>query len=531
MIHQSLVLPNESWSDQSSDTSLKLCKISSISSSSKQPLIVTICVLVNSDCQLSIYVHNHLVNQPCSAISSLPEKVSHDNFSDILKKIDSLGICAGQPDERFVQMGTERVLRSCNGSVVATVDDYAAVTVGEKVYTSTIRTTDCHLLVDMKCSPYCVSCSKYRNNLRAMYSRWSRHHQDQVTEISSHTNTRYLNSLEKTEKLRKLKKRAVDAEQKVKSLQRRITELTTNEGESLDSSLHGDLLSIMTENTEDIRKKFPEGSFRRLFWEEQLKAASQKDPRQMRWHPLIVRWCLNLKLMSSSSYHALRTAGFVQLPSERTLYDYSHFYESKAGFQVELNEQLMKESKVSELSESKKFCGIILDEMKVKENLVYNKHTGEVVGFINLGGINNDLLRMEDVCLQDQDCQPTVASHLLVLLVRGIFIKLNFPYAHFATDGVTADLLFPIVWEAVRQIECIGLKVIFVTADGASPNRKFFRMHKSSGPAITYKTRNRYAEDERYLYFFADPPHLVKTTRNCWSHSGWNGTRLMTVSN
>ena len=138
---------------------------------------------------------------------------------------------------------------------------------------------------------------------------------------------------------------------------------------------------------------------------------------------------------------------------------------------------------------------------------------------------------MEDVCLQDQDCQPTVASHLLVLLVRGIFIKLNFPYAHFATDGVTADLLFPIVWEAVRQIECIGLKVIFVTADGASPNRKFFRMHKSSGPAITYKTRNRYAEDERYLYFFADPPHLVKTTRNCWSHSGWNGTRLMTVSN
>ena len=47
----------------------------------------------------------------------------------------------------------------------------------------------------------------------------------------------------------------------------------------------------------------------------------------------------------------------------------------------------MKESKVSELSESNKFCGIILDEMKVKEKLVYNKHTGEVVGFIKLGGI------------------------------------------------------------------------------------------------------------------------------------------------
>ena len=47
---------------------------------------------------------------------------------------------------------------------------------------------------------------------------------------------------------------------------------------------------------------------------------------------------------------------------------------------------------------------------------------------------------------------------------------------HFAAENITADLLQPIVWEAVRQIESIGLRVIFVTADGASPNRRFFRM-------------------------------------------------------
>ena len=32
------------------------------------------------------------------------------------------------------------------------------------------------------------------------------------------------------------------------------------------------------------------------------------------------------------------------------------------------------------------------------------------------------------------------------------------------------------------------------------------------------------------LYFICDPPHLIKMTRNCWSHSGWNSTRHMTVS-
>ena len=132
------------------------------------------------------------------------------------------------------------------------------------------------------------------------------------------------------------------------------------------------------------RSTFPQGSFRRLFWEEQLKAASQKDPRQMRWHPLIIRWCLNLKLMSSASYHALRSACFVRLPSERTLRDYTHVFKSKSGFQLEVNVALHDESKVEQLPEIKKYCGIILDEMKVKENLVYNKFTGEVVGFVDL---------------------------------------------------------------------------------------------------------------------------------------------------
>ena len=70
-------------------------------------------------------------------------------------------------------------------------------------------------------------------------------------------------------------------------------------------------------------------------------------------------------------------------------------------------------------------------------------------------------------------------------MVRGIFFKLEFPYAHLATEGVTADLLFPIVLD-VRQLESIGLKVICITADGASPNYKFFRMHRGPDSDVSY---------------------------------------------
>ena len=52
---------------------------------------------------------------------------------------------------------------------------------------------------------------------------------------------------------------------------------------------------------------YPDGSFARLFWEEQLKAATSSDSRSVHWHPVIIKWCLNFKLLSSLSYHALRT--------------------------------------------------------------------------------------------------------------------------------------------------------------------------------------------------------------------------------
>ena len=49
---------------------------------------------------------------------------------------------------------------------------------------------------------------------------------------------------------------------------------------------------------------------------------------------------------------------------------------------------------------------------------------------------------------------------------------------------------------------------------------------------LSYKTTNTFAhpKEKRPLFFISDPPHLIKTTRNCWSHSGYNGTRLMKVS-
>jgi hypothetical protein len=43
---------------------------------------------------------------------------------------------------------------------------------------------------------------------------------------------------------------------------------------------------------------------------------------------------------------------------------------------------------------------------------------------------------------------------------------------------------------------------------------------KSAGSdGIVYQVDNIYASDNRPIFLFSDVPHLIKTTRNCWSNS------------
>ena len=58
----------------------------------------------------------------------------------------------------------------------------------------------------------------------------------------------------------------------------------------------------------------------------------------MHWHPLLIHGALNLRMRSYGAYHAMRTAGFITLPSERTLRDYTHVFENQVGFQFEVND-------------------------------------------------------------------------------------------------------------------------------------------------------------------------------------------------
>ena len=77
---------------------------------------------------------------------------------------------------------------------------------------------------------------------------------------------------------------------------------------------------------------------------------------------------------------------------------------------------------------------------------------------LRLGDIGDILSKVEQQCAEGSPHLP-ISNHVLILMVRGIFFKLEFPYTHFGTKGVTADFLFPIVREGIRQLESLGFNV------------------------------------------------------------------------
>ena len=102
-----------------------------------------------------------------------------------------------------------------------------------------------------------------------------------------------------------------------------------------------------------------------------------KDARSMRWDPLMIRWCLYLRHLSSSSYDMLRESGVIKLPSQRTLRDYTYYTKAKAGFSCEVDHQLIVAAKIDICPEREKYVVIIMDEMHIKEDIVYDKHSGK----------------------------------------------------------------------------------------------------------------------------------------------------------
>ena len=108
--------------------------------------------------------------------------------------------------------------------------------------------------------------------------------------------------------------------------------------------------------------------------------------------------------------------------------------------------------------------------MKIQSDFVFDKNSGDLVGFMDLGDPMTNF-----ACLDDKDI---IATHALAFLVRGLCTDVKHIIAYFFTGNVTSYQPMPIFWKVVSTLELsLDLWVVALVNDGASPNRNLFNLH------------------------------------------------------
>ena len=272
------------------------------------------------------------VMQPPPLSLHFPAMCTTASIAELLDSIEKLPVCQGAGSPPFDAPKVHH----------AFVDTVPTPSKDGSLQLQTFRDCDCTMLVSSSVVR-CLNCTKLRERIRQKARRKS--DQETTPSGSVYTPNVHLSTPEKLQKLARLQVERCDSRKKVTMLTKRIEALCAKESVSVDSGLHQDLADIMEGESSSVQQALPDGSFRKLFWQQQVKALTSKDPRQRRWHPLIIKWCLNLRMMSSAAYRNLRTSGMLVLPSERSLRDYSNVIKSGDGFSIAVIGQLFEEAR------------------------------------------------------------------------------------------------------------------------------------------------------------------------------------------
>lgn len=419
------------------------------------------------------------------------------------------------------------------------------------------RSISCSLLLPkVEKNVVCLACRSEQSNMsrkKNRRSKWAIEQQKQEHKFSS-KNIRYMPRHELEAALREARSSDSKHRQQIRHLKKRIDKMINREGEDMSKGWSSEFKNI---NRKNFEKMTP---IQKLFWDQQMKRASLKNKASMRWHPMMIR----LALQFQKAAKKVTEAGFISLPSSRTLFDYSHCIEPKEGCQIEVLKDLKRELELKCSEDHERYVDLMFDEMHIRSNLVYQKSTGELVGYAKLDEIEQEFQNLQAEWT-GKESQPQLAHKVLVFMIKNITVNKpeNIVRGIVAVYSVPASMsassLFTRLWEVIYHLENSGIPVLCVTCDGASTNRTCINMHpryKSSAfiefegideddesnlfdeyggeNDVLFSTINIASPHLRQLFFFIDMPHVLKTIRNAFANSYchkksrrlWNGEDL-----
>ncbi|KAK3910267.1 Transposable element P transposase [Frankliniella fusca] len=269
--------------------------------------------------------------------------------------------------------------------------------------------------------------------------------------------------MEKASKLQVLSKKQ---QLQIQKLKEKVKKMIEQDSVQIDQHLGADFMKVLRNNASKMT------DVQKLFWTEQLKAlARQSSPTGMIWNPMMIRIALHMQNISPAALNYMKDAGFIILPCNGTLYDFTHFVDNSEGIQHEILDLIEKKIEELQIPANEKYFNLVFDEIHIKSDLVRNKH-GELIGYLNLNQVETALSELENSMINDAPRKQELAKKVLAYMLQGINYNIHEVVGLFSTTDVTAVQIFSRTWNLIYHLESRCMKIISLVCDGAASNKK-----------------------------------------------------------
>lgn len=246
---------------------------------------VDITLKVSNDFTWVVSVFNKELAAENKFLKDFPEKLTIGDAENMLSKLSSAVLCCGNNDfpltigkrKESVDIGTSNRLESEQFDVF------------HKIKT-TVRNENCQVLITNS-GNQCFHCNQNRKSLDVIEKRLEKYGSTVKPKRphASMTKTNLRKRLFVVGKENKMLKR------RQKIIEKQIDKIVMREGVKLDTGTETLMKEIANK---DSKTPFEEGSVMYLLWSQQKAASSFKQQSSMRWHPVMIRWCLSIYLHS-----------------------------------------------------------------------------------------------------------------------------------------------------------------------------------------------------------------------------------------
>ena len=112
-------------------------------------------------------------------------------------------------------------------------------------------------------------------------------------------------------------------------------------------------------------------------------------------------------------------------------------------------------------------------------------------------------------------CKRPLAKTMIVFMFKDLFTNTASPYyAQFASSSLTGADMFPFLWKVIERQTRTGCYILGVTCDG-----RLFQLHQLPEDPKEKNINKALNPFTNQVEEILDPPHLLKTIRNCFQNT------------